>query len=119
VGRYLEHSRIFHFGAGQTDPADGEWFIGTADWMHRNLNDRVECTTPVRDPVARGRLLEIMQIMLADKTNAWDLERDGSYTRAIPGERDAAESAAAIGTFESLMRLSLRHAEARPESRSM
>ena len=119
VGRYLEHSRIFHFGAGHTDPVDGEWYIGSADWMHRNLNDRVECTTPVRDPVARARLLEIFEIMLADKTNAWDLESDGSYTRAIPGEREAPDSPGAVGTFESLMRLSLRHAEARPENRSL
>jgi polyphosphate kinase len=104
VGRFLEHSRLFHFGSGQTDPLEGEWFIGSADWMYRNLNDRVECITPVRDPVARGRLQHVVDVMLADRRNAWDLTPDGSYTRAVPPADADPNSAAALGTFETLMR---------------
>lgn len=105
VGRFLEHSRIFYFGAGQVDPVDGDWLMGSADWMYRNLNDRVECIVPVRDPIARGRLLEIFDIMLCDRRSAWDLQTDGSYVRAIPAEKDSAESLARQGTFETLMRI--------------
>ena len=49
IGRFLEHSRIFHFAAGQEDPVQGEFFIGSADWMFRNLSKRVEVVTPVLD----------------------------------------------------------------------
>ena len=105
VGRFLEHSRIFYFGAGQVEQLDGDWFIGSADWMYRNLNDRVECTVPVRDPLARGRLLEIFDIMLKDRRNAWDLQPDGSYIHAVPSEKDPVDSIARQGTFETLMRI--------------
>ena len=47
VGRFLEHSRIFHFAAGSDDPLDGEFLIGSADWMHRNLSERVEAAVPI------------------------------------------------------------------------
>ena len=48
VGRFLEHSRIFHFAAGSDDPLEGEFLIGSADWMHRNLSGRVEAVVPIR-----------------------------------------------------------------------
>src|SRR5690606_18484234 len=66
VGRFLEHSRLFFFGAGKEDMADGDWFIASADWMYRNLSTRVEAACPVRDRVARQRLKRIIQIMLDD-----------------------------------------------------
>src|SRR5262249_46067726 len=47
IGRFLEHSRIFYFAAGSDDPLEGEFFIGSADWMHRNLSERVEAMVPV------------------------------------------------------------------------
>ena len=47
IGRFLEHSRIFYFANGKEDPADGEYFIGSADWMFRNLSKRIEVVTPV------------------------------------------------------------------------
>ena len=50
IGRFLEHSRIFHFAAGHDDPLDGEFYIGSADWMFRNLSRRVEVVTPVTAP---------------------------------------------------------------------
>src|SRR5678815_4412520 len=49
VGRFLEHSRIFHFAQGAADPVQGAWFISSADWMYRNLSSRVEVAVPVKD----------------------------------------------------------------------
>ncbi|MBL8991372.1 MAG: polyphosphate kinase 1 [Phycisphaerae bacterium] len=104
VGRFLEHSRVFHFGAGKADPLDGEWFLGSADWMYRNLEQRVEAIVPVADPEARRRLKRIFDVMLADRRNAWRLLPDGRYAR-MPAPRDAApEAPEHLGTFESLMR---------------
>lgn len=106
LGRFLEHSRIFHFGAGKTDPLDGEWYISSADWMYRNLNNRVEAATPVASRDARGKLLRILQIMNADRRGAWQLQPDGSYVRLEPTPEEAADpdSPANLGTFDTLMR---------------
>jgi polyphosphate kinase len=113
VGRFLEHSRIFHFGAGRADPLDGEWYIGSADWMYRNLNTRVECIMPVREPEARRRLAEILEINLQDRRFAWDMFPDGSYLRRSPAPDADPDSPAALGTFEALLRLAGRAAETR------
>ncbi len=103
VGRFLEHSRIFHFAAGQDDPLDGDWFIGSADWMYRNLSNRVEAAAPVRDRDARRRLLRIVGVSIADHRHAWDLLPDGTYVqRRVPGDADPA-SPEALGTFGTLM----------------
>jgi polyphosphate kinase len=103
VGRFLEHSRIFHFAAGQEDPADGDWFLGSADWMYRNLNTRVECATPVKDQDARRRLMRILEVSLADHRHAWDLRPDGSYVRRTPDRNADPDSPHAMGTFAALM----------------
>ena len=47
IGRFLEHSRIFQFANGQENPMSGEFFIGSADWMYRNLSKRIEVVTPI------------------------------------------------------------------------
>lgn len=116
VGRFLEHSRIFHFGAGRENPLEGEWLIGSADWMYRNLNARVECILPVRDPEARRRLAEILEINLQDQRFAWDMFGDGSYLRRTPIEGADADSPAALGTFEALLRLAARDAGGTPRA---
>ena len=103
VGRFLEHSRIFHFAAGQEDPIDGDWYIGSADWMYRNLNARVECACPVRDPDARRRLLRIIEVSEQDHRNAWDLSPDGTYRRREIDPAAAPTSPHALGTFATLM----------------
>ncbi len=103
VGRFLEHSRIFHFGAGLEDPIDGDWYIASADWMYRNLSNRVEVGVPVRDPDARRRLARVIDASLRDRRRAWDLLPDGSYARRTPGKDDAEDSPESRGTFETLM----------------
>ncbi|HYE63614.1 MAG TPA: polyphosphate kinase 1 [Phycisphaerales bacterium] len=104
VGRFLEHSRIFHFAAGQEDPCDGDWFIASADWMYRNLSNRVEVGVPVHDRSARERLNRIINVHLADQRCAWDLTPTGDYTRRTPSNLVTPDSPEAIGTFETLMR---------------
>lgn len=104
VGRFLEHSRIFHFSAGQDDPIDGDWYIASADWMYRNLSNRVEAAVPVRDPAGRARLRRICDTMLADHRYAWDLSPDGLYHQRTVPPGAGPESCEALGTFETLMR---------------
>ena len=84
VGRFLEHSRIFHFAAGSADPLEGSFLIGSGDWMHRNLSERVEAAVPIEDRRLRARLWEILEVCLADRQNAWELQPDGSYTSLSP-----------------------------------
>jgi polyphosphate kinase len=84
IGRFLEHSRIFHFAAGQESPAAGEFYIGSADWMHRNLSCRVEVITPVQAAPLKERLWEILEINLRDQRQAWLMKNDGSYTLLCP-----------------------------------
>ncbi len=77
VGRFLEHSRIYYFhNLGQE-----EIYIGSADWMPRNLDRRVEAITPVQDPDLAKELEEILGITLADNCQAWELQSDGSYKK--------------------------------------
>ena len=79
VGRFLEHSRIFHFANGGND----EIYIGSADWMPRNLFERCEVVFPVRDPAALARIHdEILPAYLADTLKARLQQPDGSYQRA-------------------------------------
>jgi polyphosphate kinase len=76
IGFYLEHSRIYRFGA---DPIGAEYLIGSADWMPRNLDRRVEALCAVTDPPLRARLAEILDVDLADDVLAWELAADGSW----------------------------------------
>jgi polyphosphate kinase len=102
VGRFLEHSRIFHFAAGSDDPLEGIFLIGSADWMHRNLSERVEAAAPITEPRLRLRLWEVLQTCLADRRNAWELQPDGSYRQLHPDPEDSAQLE---GTHTTLMRL--------------
>jgi polyphosphate kinase len=102
IGRFLEHSRIFHFASGSEDPLEGTFLIGSADWMTRNLSERVEAAVPITRPRLRARLWEILEICLADRRNAWEMQSDGSYIQLQP---DAYEAAGQEGTHATLMRL--------------
>jgi polyphosphate kinase len=82
VGRFLEHSRVYWF---QNDDAP-EIYCASADWMERNLLRRIETCFPIRDAhLARRVFDEALANYLADNTQAWRLEADGSYTRLSPG----------------------------------
>jgi polyphosphate kinase len=79
VGRFLEHSRIFYFENG----GEPEVYIGSADWMPRNLHERVEVLFPLKSPLLRDRVVhEILAAYLADNMKARFLQKDGRYLRA-------------------------------------
>ncbi|AFZ37911.1 Polyphosphate kinase [Stanieria cyanosphaera PCC 7437] len=96
IGRFLEHSRIFYFHNGGQE----EVYIGSADWMTRNLSRRVEAVTPIEEPEIVQDLQEILGIMLADSRQAWELQPDGSYIQRQPAEGSQAQS-----THEILMEM--------------
>jgi polyphosphate kinase len=86
VGRFLEHSRVFHFANGGED----EIYMGSADWMPRNLFERCEVVFPVRDAAARARIQdEILPAYLADTVKARIQQPDGVYLRASKLDKDA------------------------------
>jgi polyphosphate kinase len=115
IGRFLEHSRIYRFGA-DSDTAehepDTEHWIGSADLMPRNLDRRVESLIPVTDPRLRARIDEILQINLEDDVLAWELEPDGNW-RKIP-------TVAGVDTHRRLQELALAraHVPARVDGRA-
>lgn len=80
VGRYLEHSRIFYFH----NAGDPETYIGSADWMPRNLDRRIEVLAPVEDPNLSKDLQEILGTILADNRYIWELRQDGRYIQRRP-----------------------------------
>ncbi|MBX9259163.1 polyphosphate kinase 1 [Desmonostoc muscorum CCALA 125] len=80
IGRFLEHSRIFYFHNNTQE----EIYIGSADWMRRNLDRRVEVITPIKDPDIAKDLQEILGIMLADNRQAWELQANGTYIQRRP-----------------------------------
>lgn len=82
VGRFLEHSRVFWFANGGRE----EIYIGSADWMPRNLNDRVELMVPVEDPDLRARLKKMLDAELADNQKAHVMQPDGTWTKTIASE---------------------------------
>ncbi len=89
IGRFLEHSRIFYFHNSGAE----EIFIGSADWMPRNLDRRIEAVAPIEDPDIIKDLQEILGIMLADNRQAWELQSDGSYIQHRPDDNNSEQSA--------------------------
>jgi len=104
VGHFLEHARIYHFGAGGRD----EYYIGSADCMKRNLESRVETLVPVEAPHQQQDLQRILDLQLRDQRSAWEMHPDGSYTQRMPS--DTGESA--IGSQEALVEWARRRQEA-------
>jgi len=97
IGRFLEHSRLFYFQNGAEKTIDGEFFIGSADWMYRNLHGRVETAVPIFDRKLKRRCWEILNTTLSDQRQAWDMLPNGKYVqRNEEGE---------IGSQERLMQL--------------
>jgi polyphosphate kinase len=89
LGRFLEHARIYSFSNGDA----AEYYIGSADWMKRNLDNRVETVAPVSNPVLQAELRAILDVYDADNASAWDLLPDGTYLRRTPAEGDPRRSA--------------------------
>jgi polyphosphate kinase len=81
VGRFLEHSRVYAFANGQADLAAGEFFIGSADWMSRNLSNRVETIVPILAPGPRQELADLLKLYLDDSVSSWVLQSDGGYAK--------------------------------------
>ncbi len=98
LGRFLEHSRIFHFAAGAEDPEDGEFYIGSSDWMYRNLENRVEVVVPITDKHLRHRLWEILNVTLTSDQRCWEMIANGSYQERKGNNADS------LDTQEQLMR---------------
>ena len=80
VGRFLEHSRIWHFHNDGND----EFYIGSADWMPRNFLRRVEAVVPVEAPQLQERLRSLLETCLEDNRQAWDLHADGEWVQRKP-----------------------------------
>jgi polyphosphate kinase len=104
VGRFLEHSRVFHFEAKKKNT----YLLGSADLMPRNLDHRIEVLTPVEDTRLQQELNGMFETLLADNTQAWALASDGTWERlgATKGER-------AVGTHAALMRRALSRSRRR------
>lgn len=102
IGNFLEHSRIFYFhNQGQPD-----LFIGSADWRSRNFDRRVEAIVPIEDVTIAQQLKDILDVMLADNRQAWELQPDGSYRQLHPGPGQPER-----GTQKVLMDLALQSGE--------
>ncbi len=102
IGRFLEHSRVFYFAAGEDDPLKGVFYIGSADWMHRNLHNRVELIVPILDVRLKEKLWDFIGILLNDNRLAWTLNQDGSYAQKLPGEGEEER-----GSHQELMRTTI------------
>ena len=81
VGRFLEHARVFYF----ENAGDPEWYLGSADWMTRNLDNRVEAVTPVEAVELREQLRFVLEASLADNRRRWEMQSDGTYEQVTPG----------------------------------
>ncbi len=80
MDRFLEHSRIFHFANG----GDEEVYLSSADWMPRNLDQRIELLFPVRSPEGRAKVLAALDAAFADNVKGRWLQPDGTYKRRRP-----------------------------------
>ncbi|MDQ8162470.1 MAG: polyphosphate kinase 1 [Gemmatimonadota bacterium] len=92
IGRFLEHSRIAYFANG----GNPEYYIGSADWMPRNFDRRVEAMAPIDDVSLHPRLQRVLETCLADNRQAWELGADGTYRRRVPSGADVCATHAAL-----------------------
>jgi polyphosphate kinase len=103
VGRFLEHARVFAFTVGGSTT----YWIGSADMMARNLDNRVELVAPVDDPDACAEIQTVLDLQMADTALAWELGADGSWRRVQPAEGEEP-----LNSQDALMELASRQARA-------
>jgi polyphosphate kinase len=89
IGRFLEHTRIFHFRNG----AEPHVYLSSADWMDRNFFRRIEMCFPILDKKLRARVVaEGLKAYLEDNTQAWEMQPDGTYSRKKRGKTKASNA---------------------------
>ena len=101
IGRFLEHSRIYYFSGGKKSPMEGTIYIGSADWMWRNLMGRVEVMTPLLSDEVKLVAWNTLKVNLEDQFSSWVLTPTGKYEKKkgkTPGKGKCK------GTHETLMR---------------
>ena len=92
IGRFLEHSRVFYFGNNGAP----EYYIGSADWMPRNFDRRVETVAPIEDPILHARIDSLLHVCLQDNRQAWILQTDGTYVQRQPEKGEPERGAHAL-----------------------
>ena len=113
VGRFLEHCRIYYF----RNSGDEEYYIGSADAMKRNLEQRVEVLVPVEDRGLRQELRDMIDLQLADKRNGWDMRADGSYVqRRSDNPEETGAQQKLIGRAEERARVAQRLKRRKPQT---
>lgn len=100
IGRFLEHSRVFYFACGSKNPVEGHYYIGSADWMHRNLHNRVELVVPIYDEGIKKKLWDYLEVVRQDNRRSWELMTDGTYKQRVPAPGEEEK-----GTHEIMMQL--------------
>ena len=103
LGRFLEHSRLYFFEAGDKT----SYYLGSADVMPRNLDHRVEVVAPVEDLAIQSELAATLDTLLADNTTAWELQADGTWERIRAKKDDRSRSAQATMMRRARRRVSL------------
>jgi polyphosphate kinase len=103
LGRFLEHSRVFHFEAGDRS----RYYMGSADLMPRNLDHRVEVVMPVEDIGAQSELAATIDALLSDTASSWELDQHGVWHRIRPKKEDRPRSAQAVLMRRARRRVSL------------
>ncbi len=112
VGRFLEHSRVYHFEAGDQET----YLFGSADLMPRNLDHRIEVVVPVEEPRARDELNAALEALLADNAHAWVLDASGNWMRLEPGDGERNRNTHMVLTRRAKLR-ARRRSGARPTAR--
>lgn len=108
LGRFLEHSRVYYFRNGSVDPIDGQFFIGSADWMYRNLHARVEALVPIFERSLKEKLWEVLQVTLKDGRQVWDMDSKGNYVQ---------RNSEALGVHQKLIDLTKNRVKAEQEQK--
>jgi polyphosphate kinase len=91
---------VWYFANG----GEAEVYIGSADWMQRNLDRRIEAAVPLESPAHRETVRELLQLMWTDDRQAWELQSDGVWTQRTPGEKEIATHRALVDWYREAAR---------------